>query len=249
MSTKQPHVQRNATGTTVDKAYESIRRLITSSPWHPGDKIPSEKELSEKLDISRSSLREALSRLEQEGVLNAVRGQGRYLSNLSSLQVDRPMTKYESITEMIEALGHKVSTAVLEIEEAPADAACAVALETEVGTPMIRLLRIRYGDDDPLVVSENYIERSLLPGPLQYRDWSGSISAMLAAHGSYIESALATIGAANMPSEWATRYSLGGLDPWLVVNEVGLTTSGKPVLYAFDYHRSPEVTFTVLRQR
>lgn len=249
MSTTHPPAQRTATGTTVDKAYESIRKLITGSQWHSGDKIPSEKELSERLDISRSSLREALSRLEQEGVLTAVHGQGRYISNLSSLQVDRPMTKYESITEMIEALGHQVSTAVLEVDEATADAACAAALETEAGAPMIRLLRIRYGDDQPLVVSENYIPRSLLPGPLQYRDWSGSISAMLAAHGSYIESALATIGAANMPSDWAERYGLGGLDPWLLVNEVGLTKSGKPVLYAFDYHHSPEVTFTVLRQR
>lgn len=246
--TPSPSV-RAAGATTVDKAYESIRRLIAANGSQPGDRIPSEKELSEKLDISRSSLREALSRLEQEGVLTAVHGQGRFVSSLSSLSVERPMTKYESITEMLQSLGHVVSTAVLEVGEASADAVCAKALDTEVGAPMIRLLRIRYGGDEPLVVSENFIPREILPGPLQYRDWSGSISEMLAAHGCYIESALATISAASIPSEWAERYQLAGLGHWLLVNEVGLTQGARPVLYASDYHRSPAITFTVLRQR
>ncbi len=241
--------QPRTSTTTVEKAYLAIRNLISTNELMPGDRIPSEKELVEQIDISRSSLREALSRLEQEGVLTAVHGQGRFISSLSALQVERPMTKYESITEMLEALGYEVSTAVLDVSETEATPVVAAALNIEVGTPLIRLLRLRHGDDTPLVVSENLIPKDLLPGPIGYRNWSGSIYAMLAAHGSRIESALATISATNIPKEWDELYNLGGLDPWLMVNEVGLTKSGKPVLYAFDYHKSPEITFTVLRQR
>lgn len=248
-------MSRNNTGarvtatSTVDKAYHSISALIANSQLSTGSRIPSEKELSDQLGISRSSLREALSRLEQEGTLSVVQGQGRFISSLTSLKIERPMTKYESITDMLEGMGYSVSTAVLEVEECEADENCAKALETTVGAPMIRLLRIRFGDNQPLIISENFVPRNLLPGPLQYRDWGGSLAAMLAAHGNYIESALATIRAANMPEDWERKYTLEGMNPWLLVNEVGLTKSGTPVLWAYDYHRSPEITFTVLRQR
>ncbi len=238
-----------APGSAVDRAYSRVLQLIEQLGLRPGDRLHTEAELSDLFGVSRSTVREALRRLEQEGVVVAMQGQGRFVSASASLSLERPMTKYESITEMLAARGYAVSSAVLDVSDGDADEAEAEALELAVGDPVIRLLRIRFGDDRPLVVSENTIPRELLPGPIEYRDWSGSLTASLSAHGQHVRSSLATISAVDLPEPWGERHRLEGLGPWLLVTEVGLTKEGRRVLYARDYHRGDEISFSVLRQR
>lgn len=233
----------------VERVYGRVLQLIDQLGLRPGDRLHTEADLSDLFGVSRSTVREALRRLEQEGVVVAMQGQGRFISASASLSLERPMTKYESITEMLAARGYTVTSAVLDVSEGVAGDAEAAALELAPGDPVIRLLRIRFGDDRPLVVSENTIPRELLPGPIEYRDWSGSLTASLSAHGQHVRSSLATISAVELPEEWSERHRLAGLGPWLLVTEVGLTKEGRRVLYARDYHRGDEISFSVLRQR
>lgn len=226
-----------------------IVSLIKRLGLKAGDRMPTEVELTAKLGASRSTIREALRQLEQEGAVVAVQGQGRFVSASGLLRLERPMTKYESITELLTARGYSVTSAVLKVAESEAGAEEASALELEVGDPVIRLLRIRFGDDKPMVVSENTIPRELLPGPIEYRDWSGSLAETLAAHGEYVQTSVATVSAVELPEDWAQRYHLEGMGPWLLVTEVGLSVSGRRVLYAKDYHRGGEFSFSLLRQR
>lgn len=234
---------------TVERVHQQISGLIAELGLKPGDRLNAESELTELFGVSRSTVREALRFLQQEGVVVAVQGQGRFISASGSLRAERPMTKYESITEVLNGRGYRLSSAVLKVEEGTASETEAQALELEDGAPVIRLLRVRYGDDRPLVVSANTVPREALPGPLDHRDWSGSLTEALAAHGNPVNAALATITAANLPTEWEERYKLGGLGPWLRVTEVGMTRSGYRVLFAIDYHRGEEISFSVLRQR
>lgn len=232
----------------MDRVYRQLNELISDQGLKPGDRLTTEPELAAQFGVSRSTVREALKLLEREGIVNAVQGQGRFISASGALRVKRPMSKYESITEMLVGHGYRVTSAVLNVEESRATDGEAEVLELEVGAPVIRILRIRYGDDVPLVISANTIPRDALPGPVGYRDWSGSLTQALAAHGYQVNSALATISADELPTEWERRYSLGGLGPWLRVTEVGLTRSAQRVLFATDYHRK-QVSFTVLRNR
>jgi DNA-binding GntR family transcriptional regulator len=236
-------------GRAVDRVYGRVLQLVQQLGLRTGDRLHTEAELSDLFGVSRSTVREALRKLEQEGVLVAVQGQGRFISAAASLSPERPMTKYESITEMLTARGYAVASAVLDVTEGSATEAEAEALELDAGDPVIRLLRIRFGDERPLVVSENTIPRELLPGPIEYRDWSGSLTAALAAHGQHVRSSLAAISAVELPEAWGERHGLQGLGPWLLVTEVGLTKDGRRVLYARDYHRGDEISFSVLRQR
>jgi DNA-binding GntR family transcriptional regulator len=235
--------------TMVDRVRREVLALISRLGLKPGDRLNTESELAELCGVSRSTVREALKLLEQQGIVNAVQGQGRFISASGSLRVDRPMTKYESITQVLAGRGYSVSSAVLSVEESEASNEEADALEVEPGTPVVRLLRIRYGDDRPLVVSANTVLRESLPGPVEYRDWSGSLTAALEAHGHQVNSSLATISAVELPAEMESRYNLVGLGPWLRVNEVCLDRSGQRVLYSIDYHRGDEISFSVLRRR
>jgi GntR family transcriptional regulator len=235
--------------TVVDQVRQDVITLIGDQALEAGDRLESESALADRFGVSRSTIREALKRLEQEGVLTAIQGHGRFISSVGSLRVERPMTRYESIDEMLIAQGYTPTCAVLGVEEAGASAVEAKALRIPEGAAVVRLMRMRYGDDEPLVVNLNTVVRDALPGPLQYRDWSGSLNAALEGHGHKITSSIARITAANLPADIERRYSLTDLGPWLLVQETCLTLNGLRVVYAEDYHRGDATAFHVVRQR
>ncbi|AXN37855.1 FadR/GntR family transcriptional regulator [Peribacillus butanolivorans] len=58
---------------------ESLRSMIEADSLIPGDKIPSERELSDRLNVGRSSVREALRALELLGLIETRRGEGTFI--------------------------------------------------------------------------------------------------------------------------------------------------------------------------
>jgi GntR family transcriptional repressor for pyruvate dehydrogenase complex len=64
-----------------EDAAEAIKEYILESSLKAGDKLPSEKELSEMLQISRTALREGLKYLESLGILESNKGGGRFLKH------------------------------------------------------------------------------------------------------------------------------------------------------------------------
>jgi GntR family transcriptional regulator, transcriptional repressor for pyruvate dehydrogenase complex len=66
----------------TDEAILRIKEMIIAGDLAPGDRLPPEKELSERLGLSRSSLREAVKALEVIRVLDVRRGDGTYVTSL-----------------------------------------------------------------------------------------------------------------------------------------------------------------------
>jgi len=65
-----------------ESAIEQIMNLIENNKLKPGDKLPPERELAEKLSISRGSLREAFRVLESRGLIKSKPGGGRYIREI-----------------------------------------------------------------------------------------------------------------------------------------------------------------------
>jgi len=65
-----------------ESAIEQIMNLIKNKKLRPGDKLPPERELAEKLSISRGSLREAFRVLESRGLIKSKPGGGRYIREI-----------------------------------------------------------------------------------------------------------------------------------------------------------------------
>lgn len=65
---------------------EELRMYIRDNHLSPGDKLPSERELSDKLQAGRSSIREALRALELLGLIETRHGEGTFLRSYQSLQ-------------------------------------------------------------------------------------------------------------------------------------------------------------------
>jgi GntR family transcriptional regulator, transcriptional repressor for pyruvate dehydrogenase complex len=66
---------------------KQLREMISADNLQSGDKIPSERELSERLNVGRSSVREALRALELLGLIETRRGEGTYIRDFRGNQL------------------------------------------------------------------------------------------------------------------------------------------------------------------
>ena len=86
---------------------EQFEQMITNGSFKPGDKLPSEKELMNKLGISRSSVREAMISLESMGIIDIRRGEGTFLNDNSNIIMEHFKVKFllkqYNVEEIIEA--------------------------------------------------------------------------------------------------------------------------------------------------
>ena len=96
---------------------DRIADLIREEGLKPGDKLPTEAQLTQRFKISRPALREALKLLEQDDVIYVEHGRGRFVSALSAVQVDRPITVFESVTDMAHHYGYQTVNKVLSISD------------------------------------------------------------------------------------------------------------------------------------
>jgi GntR family transcriptional repressor for pyruvate dehydrogenase complex len=112
---------------TSRKIYEviadQIKAQIVSGQLQPGQKLPSTKELSERFQVGRSTLREALSALKAMGLVEIHQGEGSYVRSIESQDVDLPvfdalLMNRETLVELIEARkALEISNAALAAEK------------------------------------------------------------------------------------------------------------------------------------
>ncbi len=77
-----------------DMVYHQLEQCVLEGVWQPGQKIPSENALATQLDVSRATVRNALQRLSQIGLVEARQGGGTYVKNNDDgqiLQVLKPL--------------------------------------------------------------------------------------------------------------------------------------------------------------
>lgn len=72
-----------------DEIYDQLKALIFNGQLKPGYKLPSERELALKMQISRPPLREAVMKLEAQGFLEQIQGDGTYVKSMTSQKMDR----------------------------------------------------------------------------------------------------------------------------------------------------------------
>ena len=77
-----------------EQIVEQIKKLISEGKLEPGQKMPSERELAERLGVGRSSLREALNTLAAQGLVEIRKRQGVFLKTVSSSLTFEPLKEY-----------------------------------------------------------------------------------------------------------------------------------------------------------
>ena len=121
-----------------DSIVAQIEGMILEGLLKPGEKLPPERELAERLDVSRPSLREAIVVLESRGLLQSRRGGGTFVRDVTGATITDPLV---SLME-----SHPETTFdVLELRHALEEAAAYLAAQRATESDR-RLIGQRYGD-------------------------------------------------------------------------------------------------------
>lgn len=234
--------------TLVLQLRDAISTLIEEQGLQPGDQLPTEAELTRKFQISRPALREALKLLEQDGAIYVRHGKGRFVSAAAALQVERPITCFESVTDMMHKSGYRPTNKVLSISEEAASEEVLTALRLPAGSRVIRLERLRMQGEEVLVYCLDYIPRSIIPDRLYDIDWSGSLIELLQRYEARPRMSTANAASIMLPPEVCERNDLHDFGPAFLIVETAFTPTGIPVVFAKDYHRGSRFSFSFVRK-
>ena len=234
--------------TLVLQLRDAISTLIEEQGLRPGDQLPTEAELTRQFQISRPALREALKLLEQDGAIYVKHGKGRFVSAAAALQVERPITCFESVSEMMHKFGYRPTNKVLSVSEEAASEEVRAALQLESGARVIRLERLRIQGDEVLVYCLDYIPRSIIPDRLYDIDWSGSLLDVLERQGVRPRMSTALAASVLLPPDVSERNDLHDFGPAFLITETAFTPTGVPVVFAKDYHRGNRFSFSFVRK-
>lgn len=232
----------------AERIRDAVSDYIRANGLKAGDRIPTEAELCAAFGVSRPSVREALRLLEQERLIVTEHGRGRFVTAAAALQVARPITAFESITQMLAALGYNPETRVLSsrVVLAASDPQAALALGLVPGEEMFALERLREAGGEVLVYSLDVIPLAILGSRPTGAALGGSVNALLAGAGHKPVMSSANVAAAFLPD--GVLQGPASSEPWLLVSETCLSEDGTRVLYARDYHRGSLVSFNFTRQ-
>lgn len=95
--------KRNITNQVVDY----LRSKINDGTWLPGEKIPSENELTKQLNVSRASVRYAIQQLVAIGILESFQGKGTYLRSLPMNDIKNRMGQIYMNSEIEQLLEYR----------------------------------------------------------------------------------------------------------------------------------------------
>ncbi|MEV8480343.1 GntR family transcriptional regulator, partial [Streptomyces sp. NPDC051173] len=140
--------------------YDDLRARIDQGELAPGDKVPPELTLVEQYGFSRNSVRTAIGRLEQEGLISEGAGSlGRTVRrrelikfNLSRFELgaysDDPINKIDQWEADAQSEGWNTRQVVQSVAELPAPEEVARYLRVDPGTRLVRRRRLRYVSRD-----------------------------------------------------------------------------------------------------
>ena len=124
------------------RAADEITEMITHGRFRPGDKLPNELEFSQELNVSRTTLREALRILSTRGLVEVRRGVGTFVTRSRSIHADYDVLKIQNTNVSVKDLYEMR----LMIEPQAAYYACLRASDEELETIF------RYGELDEQMI-------------------------------------------------------------------------------------------------
>ena len=134
-----------------------LKQVINSGKFQPGERIPSENELSTAFEISRMTVRQAIQELRREGIVTIRRGEGTFVNNIPHTQM---LLKLEGFSSEMAKLGYRNHSRVLDIQKIAAFDSFEMAysgLSKPPGEPLVRIRRVRYVEDTPFAVESSYL--------------------------------------------------------------------------------------------
>jgi GntR family transcriptional regulator len=131
-----------------------IQNQISSGGWKPGEQIPSEAELCRKFQISRTTIRQAISELVTQGKLKRTQGRGTFVAQYN---IEKSLFFLAGFSAEMKMRGLKPSSKVLKFDTIPPSDLIVQRLQLKENEPVIFLRRLRLADGQLIAIHNCYL--------------------------------------------------------------------------------------------
>jgi DNA-binding GntR family transcriptional regulator len=222
---------------------QGLRTRILAGEWRPGDRMPSEPELARREAVSRSSMRAAITMLEEDGVVSRRHGSGTYVTYRPALPHD--LGRNFGVSSLIRSTGMEPGTVEVSSGAVPAPAAVADALGVPESTPVSSLRRVRTADGRRVVDVSDWCRIEHIP-PDELPE--GSIYAALAERGLAVDHGVADLTPSNADGDLARRLDVPRGTLLLTFDQVDRAADGVAVLVSREHYVADAFTFSLVRR-
>ncbi|RED66287.1 GntR family transcriptional regulator [Cohnella lupini] len=230
--------------------YEEISKVIADeidrNLFAEGDKLPTEKTLAARFQVSRETIRKALKNLIELGKIYNIQGSGYYLRR-NGLHMASTLNKFSSITELIQNANLTEGDIEVQIfKRKPNDEEIGM-LNINKQDSMFILERIRTANGESIVYSRNILPQSIVGQDFAEYYEPGSLSKYLELkYGIYIVESLMEIQAVREEDVLPYRLKLSD-PPLLKFIQVHYDDKANPIYISYDYMRNDLIRFYVRR--
>ena len=142
------------------RVYRLIADEIASGNLGPGDRLPSERELTDRLGVSRATVRRALGELATDGLVEASAGRGSFVATGPLVE---PPNALLSFTELGSRHGLQATARVLRLESRPPPSRRPRRSASPPGADLVELERLRLLDAVPVAVDATRFPLARVP--------------------------------------------------------------------------------------
>ncbi|MGW0163405.1 GntR family transcriptional regulator [Mycobacterium sp. NPDC003323] len=230
-------------GAVAEDVRRRILSMLSSGALRPGSRLGTEREMAEKFDVSRATLRSALLPLSQAGVLERRTGRAGGTFVRADM-VQRNAAEQAGLPTLLHSGGHSSFTKVLATDSRPATPAESVALEIAADTPLFVIRRLRYADGVPLSVDLSCFVAAQA-GDLLEQPLGGSLYELFRSRYGLVPATtnetIEVVSASPREAQW---LEIAHRKPLLAITRVTRAESGVPFEYAYDLFRADRVRLT-----
>lgn len=158
-----PALDRHSSVPIFGQVRTLLEDAIAQGELTPNHQIPSERDLSILLGVSRMTVRQALVAMIADGIIYTRAGKGTYVAER---KIEQPLQRLTSFSEDILARGMRPSSRVLAAELLSAPLELAHALDILPGAELLRIRRLRLADDEPVALETSHLPHAIAPGLL-----------------------------------------------------------------------------------
>lgn len=221
---------------------QKLALAIREGQYHADEALPSERVLSESLNLSRVTARKAIDRLVEQGLVIRKRGSGNYIAP----KLEQPLSRLSSFSQELHQRGFKPTSRWLMRGFAPAAPDEQLSLGLSTGERVARLERLRLADQVVMAYELSVLPASVLPDPQKVE---ASLYEHLSKLGRAPVRALQHIRAINAESKLAGLLEVPVGQAVLFITRVGFLESGQAVELTHSYCRSDYYDFVAEMRR
>lgn len=230
---------RNGAAPLYVRLQDRIKRAIETGSLQPLEALPGERDIAHALNVSRVTVRKALSGLVSAGLLEQRQGSGTYVSRKPPA-VEQPLSRLTSFSEDMRLRGFETESRWLDREVSPPSTTEAFHLALSMQDRVCRLRRLRLAGGAPVAIELAAIPHRVLADP----DAVGaSLYARLDALGAKPVRALQRVSAANLGENDAALLNVPAGSAALSIERISFLAGGQPVEFTRSFYRGDAYDF------